>query len=86
MDPFSMVVAIVAIVTVGRVLTARLGRRRAAFEAPHELVSRADGTRMRHEIDRLNARVQVLERLATDPSRRLSDEIDALGHGPHRPS
>jgi hypothetical protein len=34
---------------------------------------------MKAEIDRLNSRLAVLERLATDPSKRLSDQIDALG-------
>ena len=88
MNPFEMVVLIILIVTVGRVLSARYGvnawgrrsrRRDGDFIAPpQDAVSIEDGTRMKAEIDRLNARLAVLERLATDPSKRLSDQIDAL--------
>jgi hypothetical protein len=84
MNPFEMVVLIVLIVTIGRVAAGRYGRRRnrdhglaaAADEAP----SAAETARLRAEVTRLNDRIQVLERLATDPARRLSDEIDALKH------
>ncbi len=86
MNPFEMVVLIILIVTVGRVLSARYGvgagrRRGRGFVdlPPQDVVSLDDGERMKAEIDRLNARVQVLERLVTDPSKRLSDQIDALG-------
>ena len=88
MNPFEMVVLIILIVTVGRVLSARYGvsaggkrrgRDRDFIAPPQDVVSLEDGTRMKSEIDRLNARIQVLERLATDPSKRLSDAIDALG-------
>ena len=87
MNPFEMVVAIIAIVTVGKVLSAKYGvnawgkrsRRDGEFIAPPpDALSIEDGTRMKAEIDRLNARLAVLERLATDPSKRLSDQIDAL--------
>lgn len=87
MNPFEMVVLIILIVTIGRVVSVRLGgpaggrrRGRGSVELPpQDVVSIEDGTRMKAEIDRLNARLQVLERLATDPSKRLSDQIDALG-------
>ncbi len=81
------VVLIIAITTLGRVLSARYGinawgkRRDRGFVQlpPQDVVSIEDGARMKAEIDRLAARVQVLERLATDPSKRLADQIDALG-------
>ncbi len=88
MNPCEMVVAIIAIVTLGKVISARYGvnawgkrsRRDRNFVAlPQDVVSLEDGARMKSEIDRLAQRVQVLERLATDPSKRLSDQIDALG-------
>ncbi|QYE36035.1 MULTISPECIES: hypothetical protein [Sphingosinicellaceae] len=87
MNPFEMVVLIILIVTIGRVASARYGvgrsgrrsrRDRDFVDAPNA-VSIEDGTRMKSEIDRLNERIRVLERLATDPSKRLSDQIDALG-------
>ena len=79
-----MVVAIVLIVTIGRVLRARYGdpslsrhgrRDRALAGDP---AADAEAARLRAEVTRLNDRIQVLERLATDPARRLSDEIDQL--------
>ncbi len=86
MNPFEMVVAIIAIVTIGRVISAKYGinawgrRRDRGFVElpPQDAVSIEDGARMKAEIERLNSRLAVLERLATDPSKRLSDQIDAL--------
>jgi hypothetical protein len=85
-----MVVAIVLITTVGRVLRARYGdtsdsrrsRRRAAIQAALQQPSEdsAEAARLKNEVARLNERIQVLERLATDPGKRLSDEIEALKH------
>ena len=80
-----MVVLIVLIVTIGRVLRARYGepprlrRRDARYAlAQNDSVAQAEAERLRGEVTRLNERIQVLERLATDPAKRLSDEIDAL--------
>ncbi|MBV7256236.1 hypothetical protein KCG44_05495 [Pacificimonas sp. WHA3] len=38
---------------------------------------------LKGQVGRLEERISVLERIATDPRKRLSDEIDALG-GEHR--
>ncbi len=80
-----MVVAIVLIVTIGRVLRARygepqrLGRRDRRYAAlQQDDASSEEAARLRTEVTRLNDRIQVLERLATDPAKRLSDEIDQL--------
>jgi hypothetical protein len=85
-----MVVAIVLITTIGKVLSARYGdasdsrpsrdKRRALRrgEAPDDSAAIAEAARLRSEVTRLNERIQVLERLATDPGKRLSDEIEAL--------
>lgn len=87
MNGQEMIVLIILIVVVGRVLSARYGvnawskrgrRDRDFIPPPQDAVSIADGVRMKAEIDRLNSRIAVLERLATDPSKRLSDQIDAL--------
>jgi len=86
MNPFEMVVLIIAIVTIGKVVSAKYGidawgsrasRRRDRGQLP-DAVNPDEAARMKSEITRLNERIQVLERLATDPSKRLSDEIDAL--------
>jgi len=87
MNGQEMIVLIILIVVVGRVVSARYGvnawgkRRDRGFVQlpPQDAVSIEDGARMKAEIDRLNARLQVLERLATDPSKRLAEQIDALG-------
>lgn len=88
MNPFEMVVMIVLIVTIGRVLSHRFGRG-ALPRRKGEAVGSVDddarneantpeAARLRAEVTRLNDRIQVLERLATDPAKRLSDEIDQL--------
>ncbi len=84
--PFAMVVLIIAIVTFGRIYTAKHGldtrssrqRRRDGPAVIPDGVSLEEASRMKSEITRLNERIQVLERLATDPGKRLSDQIDAL--------
>lgn len=84
--PFIMVVAIVAIISISRFYSAKHGidtrsrrqRRRDGAILPPDSVSLEEAARMKAEIIRLNERLQVLERLATDPAKRLSDQIDAL--------
>lgn len=71
MNPFEMVVLIVAIVMIASVLRNR-GRNRVG---PGQ---GADTEALHAEIARLKDRVEVLERIATDGSRRLSDEIEDL--------
>ena len=82
MNPFEMVVLIVLIVTIGRVAAGRMGDRRgkrgAIIQIDRNAESVAEAERLRNEVTRLNERIQVLERLATDPGKRLSDEIEAL--------
>ena len=93
MNPFEMVVLIVMIVTIGRVLSSRYGtprlsrrdQKRAALGETMQPqiadgVSAEEADRMKNEIKRLNERLAVLERIATDPAKRLSDEIDRLKH------
>lgn len=80
MNPFEMVVLIVAIVTIGRVLSSRLGSKeqRRALKNQSEPVESGENLRLQAEVARLNDRIRVLERLATDPAKRLSDEIESL--------
>lgn len=69
-DPFTMVVAIVAIVTIGRVLSSnRKARFRSRDRAnEHAMLNNPDTEAMREEIRTLKDRIQVLERIATDNS------------------
>lgn len=76
MDPFTMVVAIVALVTIGKVVQAKVkARDGAAAAADHP-----DTVRMREEVRALKERVAVLERVITDTedSVRLDREIARL--------
>lgn len=81
MNPFEMVVLIVAIVVAGRVIATRYGRA----SAPGGLASSsspAEVEELRAEIRRLKDRVAVLERLATDDTTRLEQEIEKLRDQP----
>jgi cation transport ATPase len=83
MNPFEMVVMIVLIVTIGRVLSGRMGNRdNRKLEKLRQLAGtgedNAENQRLQAEVARLNDRIRVLERLATDPAKRLADEIESL--------
>jgi hypothetical protein len=75
-DPFSMVVAIVAISVAAGVLNnwmrmkSKLGARNTAQD--HEIEG------LRADVARLSDRVKVLEKLALDADRQLSAEIAKL--------
>ena len=85
MNPFEMVVAIIALVTIGSIIRARhggrlgrgldagFGRRRDAEPAEDP-----EKQRLREEVQALKERVAVLERIATDSSSNLAREIEQL--------
>lgn len=80
MNPFEMVVMIVLIVTIGKVLSSRFGSKdlRRASKGELPAADTSENLRLQSEVARLNERIRVLERLATDPAKRLSDEIESL--------
>lgn len=76
-DPFTMVVAIVLIVTIGKVLSSKYKARHGIIEDEDMLGNKtqrlvggtaasADTGAMAEEIRALKERIQVLERIATD--------------------
>jgi uncharacterized protein involved in exopolysaccharide biosynthesis len=84
-NPFAMVVAIILIVTVGRVLQARYRHEhrddRADTFSPATAASDAENQRLREELKSMKERLAVLERLATDSNdsgARLDREIERL--------
>ncbi len=86
-NPFSMVVAIIAIVTIGRVLRTRYRAQHGIIEDRHgngtsrqQLIQDPDSDRMREEIKVLKDRIQVLERIATDnnSANDLNRQIEEL--------
>lgn len=88
MDFWAAAVLIVAIVVVGRVMSGgrwnRQTRRWERWSAENPYVQQGllepEGQELRAELARLSARVATLEKLAVDPQRQLSDEIDRLRH------
>ncbi|WP_397578331.1 hypothetical protein [Sphingorhabdus sp.] len=73
MDPFQMVVAIIAIITIGRIIQTKQKAKRGIVEdqdfmgtKTHRLLNNADTQQMQDEIRALKERIQVLERIATD--------------------
>ncbi|MFN3620824.1 hypothetical protein [Sphingorhabdus sp.] len=86
-DPFTMVVAIVLIVTIGKVLSSRHKARHAADvdenaigNTTQRISSNPDTQGMQDEIRALKERIQVLERIATDTSSAndLNRQIEEL--------
>jgi hypothetical protein len=85
MNPFEMVVWIVAIMGVTGIMRARygasrFGRRMRRRDGWHDegQVDDAEKEMLREEMKALKERVAVLERIVTDKSIGLADEIERL--------
>ena len=75
MNPFEMVVLIVAIVMIAGVLKGRgHGRRFRDRDSADD----AETLRLREEVKQLKERIHVLERIATDRENSLARQIDEL--------
>ncbi len=80
MNPFEMVVAIVAIVMIAGVIRAKLGvvrGHRGEHFVGNQQTS-ADAERLRDDVRAIKERVAVLERLITDQSSALDREFEKL--------
>ncbi len=86
-DPFTMVVAIVLIATIGKVLSSKYKAQNGIIEdvdmmgnKSQRQIESADKSKMQDEIKVLKDRIQVLERIATDNSSAadVSRQIEAL--------
>jgi hypothetical protein len=83
-NPFSMVVAIVAIVSIASIVRARYGLRRERHRGHDQSIgdafrgNNAEVDAMHAEMKALKDRVAVLERLATDGSSALEREFEKL--------
>jgi predicted nucleic acid-binding Zn-ribbon protein len=87
MDPFQMVLGIVAIVTIGGIIKAKHGIRRDNRGNEYFVGNAADKEEtkaLQAEIRALKDRIQVLERIATDHNRAatLDEEIERLRDRP----
>ncbi len=77
MNPFEMVVLIVAIVMIASIFRAKYGvGRHGRGDGP--AVHDANSDRLRDEVKQLKERIAVLERLATDNTSSLDREIEKL--------
>ena len=80
MNPFEMVVLIVAIVVIGSIFKSRHGFRHGfGHGRGADAAAAAENDRLKAEMQQLKDRIATLERLAVDKRQRLADEIDALG-------
>jgi hypothetical protein len=83
-DPFTMVVAIILIVTIGKVISNRQKAKYGIIEDEDMMTQRRIGNAetgaMQSEIRELKERIQVLERIATENSSAtdVSRQIEAL--------
>jgi hypothetical protein len=87
MGPFEMVVAIILIVTVGKIISAKQKAKHGIIEdedmlgnKTQRLISNSDTQAMQDEIRALKDRIQVLERIATDnnSANDLNRQIEEL--------
>lgn len=76
MNPFEMVVLIVAIVMVASIFKSRHRAHGGQVEVSEE--DRGESRRLREEVAQLKDRIKVLERIAVDKENSLSREIDDL--------
>lgn len=83
MNPFEMVVAIIIVITVGKVLSTRMQARNSLpsdKDGNGGAGQDSDASRLREEVKYLKERVAVLEKIATDDrgARELENEIEKL--------
>ena len=79
MNPFEMVVLIVAIVMVASVLRSRHGfRRRGRHERDDSPAAVAENSRLKEEVQALRDRIAVLERITVEKESSLEREIEKL--------
>ncbi|MBK7162535.1 MAG: hypothetical protein IPH79_08610 [Sphingomonadales bacterium] len=86
-DPFTMVVAIIAIITIGKIIQSKHQAKYGIIEdqdmlgnKTQRLASNSETQALQNEISELKERIKVLERIATDNSSAIdvSREIEAL--------
>ena len=78
MNPFEMVVLIVAIVMITSVMKARYRHRHHPLDDGDEPVGSAENARLRDEVRQLKERIQVLERITIEKENSLAREIEQL--------
>lgn len=77
MNPFEMVVLIVAIVMVAGIFKARYSHRHRALDDT-DPAERLENQRLREEVSELKERIKVLERITVDKENSLARQIEEL--------
>ena len=77
-DPFTMVVLIVLIVTIGGIVRAKMGIRRDRRGNEYPIQDSAETERLRDEVKQLKERLAVLERITVEKENSLEREIERL--------
>ena len=80
MNPFEMVVLIVAIVMIASVLRAKHSRRH--HERDELPIRDVENERLRDEVKQLKERIQVLERITVEKENSLARQIEELRDRP----
>lgn len=79
MNPFEMVVLIVAIVMIASVLRSRYGERRRGRHGRDDAPAAvAENSRLKEEVQALRDRIAVLERITVEKESSLEREIEKL--------
>lgn len=83
MNPFEMVVMIIAIVMISSIIKTKIRAKHGISEDRHGnevVIADPDAARLREEVKGLKERIAVLERLATDDNsaKALDREIEKL--------
>ena len=83
MGVFEMVVAIVAVVVIGKLIKTKIEAKSGYYEDTYgdrKILPNSDAEELRDEVKYLKERVQVLEKIATDDrgGRGLANEIEKL--------
>ena len=78
MNPFEMVVLIVAIVMSASVVRARYGHTRRGRSIGDDPQDRGENARLRDEVKELKERIKVLERITVEKENSLSAQIEEL--------
>jgi len=77
MNPFEMVVLIVAIVMFAGIFKARYSHRNRSFD-DSDPAERLENQRLREEVAELKERIKVLERITVDKENSLARQIEEL--------
>lgn len=78
MNPFEFVISVIVIVGIFSVIRARMGIRHRWERPDNEANESAENARLREQVERLQERIRVLERIVTDRGVETAAQIEAL--------